>query len=272
MALTLSLAVALSVPIAFVAMLWRRAAGGPRLAGVLEDLPVRVHLPDRDRVDRPRSDRSGPGPAHAPSDSLPLVVFFTSDSGWLQLNHKLPDALARAGYPTVAWNSLRYYLKERSPEEAARDLERILDHCSGSDSTRSWSAVGYSFGAGVLPFLVNRLSEEWRARLESVVYLAYPGSAMFRFKPSGWLLRLDQNALPAKDEVGRLPAVPSLCVAGEKDPIRDCRSIEGFGVRRHLLDLGHGLHPRTSEVSRLVIETLERGRSTRLGPRFKGVT
>lgn len=192
-----------------------------------------------------------------------LVVFLTSDAGWLGLNRALPRAIAQAGYPTVSWNSLRYYLKQRTPRQAARDLDRLLTTCARDLGVERWAIVGYSFGAGVLPFLVNRLPERWRDSLAAVAFLAYPGVASFRFRPSGWFLRLADSDLPATDEVARLPKVASICIAGESDPIRDCRSIEGLGIERRLLPLGHGLHRARGEIARLVLDTLEQGASAR---------
>lgn len=188
-----------------------------------------------------------------------LVVFLTSDAGWPGLNTALPKALADAGYPTVAWNSLRYYLAQRSPREAARDLERLLAVEMRRRPFARWAIVGYSHGAGVLPFLVNRLPQARRETLAAFVLLAYPGIGIFRFRPSGWLLRTADDDLPATDEVARMPRVPSLCIAGEGDPIRDCRSIERFGIERRLLPLGHGLAAATDEIAGMVVETLDRG-------------
>lgn len=194
-----------------------------------------------------------------------LLVFLTSDSGWLGLNTSLPSALAEAGVASVGWNSLRYYAKQRDPAEAAEDLERLLAAYARRWGIDRWAVVGYSFGSGVLPFLVNRLATEWRDRLDAVAYLAYPGFASFRVRARGWLLIEDPGSVDTTEEVARMPKIPAVCIAGENDPIRACGSIECYGVERTLLSVGHGLHPEREQVKDLLLDLLRRGRSRRRG-------
>ena len=218
----------------------------------------------------------GPGEAKAPVPGVPLrlhprsgpsravtVVFLSSDADWLGINKNLPRALAEQGYPTVAWNSLRYYLRERSPESAAADLSRVLDEAARRYGSRRFALVGYSWGAGVLPFLVNRLPEEQRQDVVAAVYLAYPGFGAFRFRPSAWWLQVDGSERPAEREVARLGLLPSLCIAGEQDPIRDCRSLAPHGVPHRLFPVGHSLTGLTAELLPWVQATIERGAAER---------
>lgn len=201
-------------------------------------------------------------PANEPDEfASTLLVFLTSDSGWLGLNTSLPSALADAGVPCVGWNSLRYYARQRDPAEAAEDLERLLEAYARRWDIDRWAVVGYSFGSGVLPFLANRIDRSWRDRLDAVAYLAYPGFASFRVRARGWLLIEDPGSIDATEEVSRMPRRPSVCIAGEDDPIRACHSIECHGVERTLLSVGHGLHPEREQVKDLLLDLLRRGRA-----------
>lgn len=195
-----------------------------------------------------------------------LLVFLTSDSGWLGLNTSLPSALAEEGVPCVGWNSLRYYARERDPVEAAADLERLLEAYMRRWTLDRWAIAGYSFGSGVLPFLVNRLPPQRQAQMDAAAYLAYPGFASFRVRARGWLLIEDPASVDAEEEVARMPSCPAVCVAGEKDPIRACQSIECHGVERTLLSVGHGLHPEREEVRDLLLDLLRRGATAPVPP------
>src|SRR5690242_4935765 len=55
-------------------------------------------------------------PEHA-SDRL--AVFFSGDGGWTSIDQRVSARLAVAGVPVVGVNSLRYFWRKRSPEEAA---------------------------------------------------------------------------------------------------------------------------------------------------------
>ena len=120
-------------------------------------------------------------------------------------------------------------------------------------------------GYYVLPFLLNRLPERQRARATSMVLLAYPGFGGFRFVPSAWFVRVDPDAPNANPEVAGLQGLPSLCIAGESDPIRDCRSIEAYGVERMLFPVGHSLTGLTEDLLPSILATLERGSREGLG-------
>jgi type IV secretory pathway VirJ component len=95
-----------------------------------------------------------------PADSARpyLAVFLTGDGGWADLDRQVSARLIAAGIPVVGWNSLKYYWVQRSPEEASRDLERILGFYLAKWKKSKALLVGYSRGADVLPFLASRLA------------------------------------------------------------------------------------------------------------------
>lgn len=188
-----------------------------------------------------------------------LVVFLTSDVGWIGLNSELPKRLGEAGHAVVAWNSLAYYVRKRTPRGAAADLERLFETYRRDWGVEQVALVGYSWGAGAMPFLVNRLSERWRERISSISLLAYPGVGAFHFHPSAWRLEIGDDAMDATPEIAKLPRVPSLCVAGEDDPIRDCRALEPYGFERRIYPVAHSLTPIVEELMPVVTATIERG-------------
>ena len=79
-------------------------------------------------------------------------------------------------------NSLKYFWKQRTPEEAARDVARILRHYLSAWNKQRVLLVGYSFGADVLPFVVNRLPPDLRARVASVSLLGIDSNAAFEVR------------------------------------------------------------------------------------------
>lgn len=240
--LGLFLVLTLTGMLLWVRMLGSSGAPSPAFLSSGVQLPLREYLPAEDVEKRDT-----------------LVVFLTSDVGWLGFNSDLPQALAQRGYHVLSWNSLSYYLRERSPEEAAAALQNLLENYLELWDMDHFAIAGYSWGAGVLPFLVNGLDDSLKEKLTAVAFLAYPGVADFHFHPKAWLLLLDDDELSATEEVAAMPKVPSVCVAGEGDPIRDCRALEPFGVERQLLSAKHSLTPILEEVLPYVLKVLEKG-------------
>ncbi len=117
----------------------------------------------------------------------------------------------------VALNSLRYYWTPRTPEGAAADLARVMGHYLDAWHKSRAVLVGYSFGADVLPFLVNRLPPELKSRVALVALLSPGRKADFAFHLADWLGESSPRARPVLPEVQAIRGAPVLCVYGERE-------------------------------------------------------
>ena len=153
-----------------------------------------------------------------------LAVLLTGDGGWADLDRQVSARLVAAGVPVVGWNSLKYYWVQRSPEEASRDLERILVHYLAKWSKTRVVLVGYSRGADVLPFLASRLPP---GRLKQVRLLALLGPATSnRFEPlASAYTHLGAQApeLPTAPELGKLRGMRILGFYGADETDSLCK-------------------------------------------------
>jgi len=157
---------------------------------------------------------------HAEGNSDEFALLITGDGGWAGLDQELAGRLAASGVPTVGFNSLKYFWTERSPEETAKDVARVMRHYLAAWNKQRVLLVGYSFGADVLPFVVNRLPPDLRARVATVSLLGVDSNASFEIKIADWV-GSDEGGPPTQPEVAAIGAVPVLCIygAGETDSI-----------------------------------------------------
>src|SRR5437899_2266308 len=86
-----------------------------------------------------------------------LVVFVSGDGGWAKIDKSMSKVLAENGMPVVGLNALQYFWTKRTPDSAARDLQWVLEHYLAAWKKDRVLFVGYSRGADVLPFMINRL-------------------------------------------------------------------------------------------------------------------
>jgi type IV secretory pathway VirJ component len=119
-----------------------------------------------------------PGPA--------MAVIYSGDGGWRDIDKQIGEVLSQKGMPVVGVDSLRYFWHEKTPEEVASDLSQIIRHYGAAWGTGKVVLVGYSFGAGILPFAVNHLPGEDRARVVQVSLLGLEPRAEFEVKLAGW--------------------------------------------------------------------------------------
>jgi type IV secretory pathway VirJ component len=169
-----------------------------------------------------------------------LAVHMTGDGGWGVTDKGIARILANNGIPVVGVNSLKYFWKRRTPEGASRDLERILRHYLAAWKKESVAAIGYSLGADVLPFMINRLPDDLRSKISSVTLLGPSKTVEFQFHLTDWLGgHPGKDALPVLPEVEKLYGIPLLCFYGEDDKECLCHDVDQSRVKGILLQAGH---------------------------------
>ena len=171
-----------------------------------------------------------------------FAVLVSGDGGWAGIDKELAAHLAAAGMPVVGVDSLRYFWAERTPEGFASDLERIIRHYRQKLERPRVLLIGYSQGADVLPFALNRLPAATRNDLALVVLLGLAERAQFEFHLSSWV-GSSSGGLPTRPEVARLQSVasnpPLLCVWGEEDEDAICGTLTGPRLTTLKLPGGH---------------------------------
>jgi type IV secretory pathway VirJ component len=201
----------------------------------------------------PRNSRPAPtSPDTASIAGLPLTevpasgagdafaVLITGDGGWAAADKGLSGALAARGVSVVGLNSPRYLARARTPDETARDLERILRHYVAVWGRSRVVVIGYSRGADLAPFMVSRLPDDLRRGIALVALLGPSEWAGFQFHKIDLVANIHRAGdLPVVPEVGRLRGTPVLCIYGSGDHDSVCPSLDTTLVRPIRRDGGH---------------------------------
>lgn len=214
-----------------------------------------VRIPEAAGVENGRMRSLPLRPLPAPGDSAgrAFAVVLTGDGPTGGLGKLVAGDLSRAGVPAVVWSSLRYYWTPKTPEQAARDLDAVIRHYGAAWGRDRVVLVGYSMGADVMPFLVNRLPAETRARIGGVALVALAHDAVFEFRLEQWWGTSRAPRRATRPEVERLGDLPVLCVWARGDPLAACPRFGTAPVRVIGLTGGHhfeGDRPRLLRVIR----------------------
>jgi type IV secretory pathway VirJ component len=175
---------------------------------------------------------------HASGDSGEFVLMITGDGGWAGLDQELAARFAASGVPTVGLNSLKYFWSERTPDETARDVARMLRHYFAAWNKQRVLLVGYSFGADVLPFVINRLPAELRARITSVSLLGIDSNASFEVRIADWV-GADNSGPATRPELAQLTHLPVLCIYGRGEQDSICPQLPAGTATREEIGTGH---------------------------------
>jgi type IV secretory pathway VirJ component len=167
-----------------------------------------------------------------------FALLLTGDGGWAGLDRELAARLAERGISTVGFNSLRYFWHLRTPEEAARDVARVLEHFLSDWKKARFILIGYSFGADAAPFIVNRLPEQLRLRLLTVSLLGIESDADFEVSVADWIPGSAPRGRAVRPELAAIN-VPVLCIYGEGESTTICPSAQSGRVRGERIGSGH---------------------------------
>jgi len=175
---------------------------------------------------------------HASGAAAEFALLLTGDGGWAGLDQELAARLAANGVSTVGLNSLKYFWTERTPDATARDVARVLRHYFAAWNKSRVLLVGYSFGADVLPFVVNRLPPDVRARIASVTLLGIDSNASFEVRIADWV-GTDNAGPPTRPELAALGTLPVLCIYGEGESDSICPGLPAGAITRAQIGKGH---------------------------------
>lgn len=217
------------------------AVAPPPTASDVRDLPL-VEVPAKSPLDSTATLRDA------------FAVLLTGDGGWAGLDQDVAGALANAGVPVVALNSLKYYWKARDPASAAADLQRVIQSYGVRWNRERVVLIGYSFGADVLPYLYNRLPQATRARVASVSLLGLSADATFEFHVSSWIPGSGSSAYPTVPEIERMNNARLLCLAGDEQTDSPCGLLKGANIRTVKLPGGHHFGGDYAAVARQIVD------------------
>jgi type IV secretory pathway VirJ component len=161
--------------------------------------------------------------AAAPLDSFAILM--SGDGGWAGLDQDVAAALSAKGIPVVGLDSLRYYWTARTPDGVAADTDRMIRYYLGHFGKQRVLLIGYSQGADVLPFAVNRLPEATRARVALTAVIGMSEHALFEFHLSGWIAD-DSSGAATLPEINRIAGMPVLCIYGVDESDSLCPKLD----------------------------------------------
>jgi len=172
-----------------------------------------------------------------------LAIFITGDRGWHGLENDLASQFHQDGISVIGLSAPAYFSRRRTPDEIAAAVEAILDTYSRAWSRDRFLLIGYSRGAGVMPFVVSRLPARLRSRIAEIVLIGLEADIDF--------IVPDERPVPVQPEIEKLRGMNLLCVQGETEDDSLCAALPRELARRIVEPGGHVL---TGDIRRLAKE------------------
>lgn len=186
-------------------------------------------------------------PSDRPGETLGLLI--SGDGGWAGLAQDVSAGLAQQGISVVGLSSLKYFWHSRTPDAAAHDVAEVLRHYLAAWHRTRIVMIGYSSGAGVLPFIVNRLPQDLRARVVSINLVGLAANASFEISVAGWVGASPKSSRPVAPELARIVNTPVLCVYGEGEKGSLCPSLAQHEIVSVRIGSGHHFSGNYGELA-----------------------
>jgi len=189
-----------------------------------------------------------------------LVVFYSGDGGWRDIDKRISDYLNSRGVAVLGVDSLRYFWRKKSPEEIGADLDRLIADYAKRWGTHRVALIGYSMGASILPFAWDNLSTENRQDTKLIALLSLDPEASFEVSISGYLgldSDTDVSIGPAAKE---LPHDKVMCFFGadERSPSDSgCLTPEMRGATLIERPGGHHFDGNYEPIAAMILDRLK---------------
>lgn len=162
-----------------------------------------------------------------------LTIIYSGDGGWADLDKQLGGAFSARGLPVLGVNTFKYYWRMRTADESAAQLDALMTKYLAQWHKRRVWLVGFSFGADVLPTVIDKLSPANRARITQLVLLSPSRDLSFEIQFEGYMVTQGRfkafvktvlekfNKVPHYDTLPPLLALkqqfPVVCYYGKDD-------------------------------------------------------
>lgn len=150
--------------------------------------------------------------------TAPVAIIVSGDGGWYKFEQEIADSLAAIGIPTIGLDTKKYFWNRRTPEETAADLAKSINQYNAAWKRNKFLFIGYSLGAELVPFIVNKLPEPIRSQISMLVLLSPTATTDFQVHISDMLgVGNRHNTYKVIDEINKITGIHILLIFGAEE-------------------------------------------------------
>lgn len=190
------------------------------------------------------------------SDSA-YVLFISGDGGFNKFTSSLCEEINDAGYSLTAINARSYFWDKKSPQETTDDIMTFLKEQLTTKTNFSLCLIGYSFGADVIPFVVNRLPESVKQKITSVILLSPSGTTDFEIHWSDIFGGNSKREMDVVAEINKMVVKKVAVLSGDEEEGIPANEIHLPNCTVEKIPGGHHFDGNMSAVAKAVIRYIK---------------
>ena len=187
----------------------------------------------------------------------PLIFYISGDGGMNNFSTSLCENLHDKGFDVVALNSRSYFYNKKTPDQTAADVNSFLSKKLTGRKNQQIVFIGYSFGADVVPFILNRLPKETDDKVLVSFLMASSGSTDFEIHWADIFGGTTKRSMDVVSEINKLTDEKVVIISGSDDKTLAVNRITLKRFTREVLPGGHHFDGDTGQIVNVIISNMD---------------
>jgi type IV secretory pathway VirJ component len=183
------------------------------------------------------------------------VILLSGNGGWRDLDKSLTAYLISKNISVLGLNTKQYLLSEKKPEQIAFDLQTLMDQYGIKWKHDKVVFIGYSMGAEVLPFAINRMKERYTKKIQNIVLIGPWQKATFKVKLADYFYETNEGE-EIYPELLKVKQINTYIVCDDNEYALCLKPIDGI-IDHDVLPGGHHFGGDYDSLSKLVGKRLK---------------
>ena len=184
----------------------------------------------------------------------PLVFYISGDGGFTDFSSGLCSLINKSGYGITFFNSYTYFWNKKTPAQTANDIASYIERQFSKRNNQQFILTGYSFGAEIVPFVVNNLPDTVKKKLVSTVLLSPSPSTDFEVHVWDMMGGKKKRSMDVVAEINKMEQQKTATIFGNKENDFPVSQIKLKNYSNENLPGGHRFEGNTEEVVKTMLK------------------
>lgn len=187
-----------------------------------------------------------------------MAIIYSGDGGWRDIDSEIGGYLQGQGVPVVGVDSLRYFWTEKTADQTAKDMAKIIETYRKKWNVQNVVLVGYSFGADIIPASYNLLPKATKVRVRQMSLLALAKEVDFVISVTGWLgVAGEGKGGNTLTDLAKVDPKVVQCIYGTDEDDDPCVQLKSRGVEAVAIEGGHHFDEDYEALGKHILDSLK---------------
>jgi type IV secretory pathway VirJ component len=190
------------------------------------------------------------------AQNKPLVFYLSGDGGMNSFSTSLCETLNKKGFDVSALNSKTYFWDKKTPEQTASDVAKYIAAKLNGRKNQQVVLIGYSFGADVLPFVLNRLPATINQKILVSFIMASSGNTDFEIHWADIFGHGKKRSMDVVSEINKINNDRIVILNGSDEEDLNLSKITLKKYTHEVIPGGHHFEGNIDEIVKVILNDI----------------